>query len=123
MDDAPVVVSPYSSCLALLVDAPAAVSNLRKMERLGWLGRYGFYEAVDCSGSVAEPVRCWMAHHQGMSLLALSEVLCDHPLQRAFHSNAYVQATERLLDERVPRGLVPEKTVRPRLLVAEEPAA
>ena len=123
MDGAPVVVSPYSSCLALLVDAPAAVRNLRRMAGLGWLGRYGFYEAVDCSRDAAEPVRCWMAHHQGMSLLALSEVLCGRPLQRAFHSNAYVQSTERLLDERVPHGLVPEKTVRPRLLVPEAPAA
>ena len=95
------VVSPYSTFLALNVDSVAAVRNLRRMAAAGWVGAYGFYEAADYSASPgkAELVREWMAHHQGMSLLAILNLLCDNAVQRWFHSNARVQATELLLHE------------------------
>ncbi|HEV2324020.1 MAG TPA: glucoamylase family protein [Terracidiphilus sp.] len=95
------VVSPYSTFLALSVDLPAALLNLRKMTKHGWLGPYGFYEAADYTESMRKPVviRQWMAHHQGMSLLAIANVLCDNAVQRWFHSNPIVQAAERLLHE------------------------
>jgi cyclic beta-1,2-glucan synthetase len=103
-----VVISPYSSFLALLIDSKAAAANLRRMEKEGWLGRYGFYEAVDYTKGHPAVARSWMAHHQGMSLLAAANVLFDHPFQRYFHAEPYVLATELLLHERVPTGLVPE---------------
>jgi hypothetical protein len=40
-----------------------------------------------------------MAHHQGMSLLAIVNLLRDNVVQRWFHDNALVQSTERLLHE------------------------
>lgn len=103
------VISPYSTFLGLLVDASGAAKNLRRMKEMGWLGAYGFFESADFTtarvgeGKQYELVRCWMAHHQGMILLAVANVLCDAPMQRRFHAEPQVEATERLLHEKFPR--------------------
>jgi hypothetical protein len=101
------VISPYSTVLALGVDPGAALQNLHRMAGLGWLGAYGFYEAADYTPSLQHPrrhshevVRCWMAHHQGMSLLAIANFLHAGVVRRWFHDNPYVQATELLLNEK-----------------------
>ncbi len=115
------VISPYSTLLALDVDVLEAVRNMHSMVRLGWLGTYGFYEAADFTGSLGqsrpgyERVACWMAHHQGMSLLALGNFLRDRVVERWFHSNPYVQATELLLQEKPVRNVKP---LRPRSAAA-----
>jgi hypothetical protein len=94
------VVSPYSTFLALGVDSVAALRNLRHMESMGWAGAYGFYEAADYT-SKGKPVlvREWMAHHQGMALLAILNLLHNNVVQRWFHTNPVVQSTELLLHE------------------------
>ena len=106
------VVSPYSTFLALPVDPAGALRNLRKLQRKGVMGAYGFYESMDFNSERArsrsrfrrfEPVRCWMAHHQGMTLLALANFLHQDVVQRWFHSNPRVQATELLLQEKPTR--------------------
>jgi cyclic beta-1,2-glucan synthetase len=103
----PLVVSPYSTFLALNVDRKGALSNLHRMNGLGWFGSYGFYEAADYTNSRrrllgvrCELVQSWMVHHQGMSLLSLANFLCDHVVQRWFHSDRRVQATQLLLQEK-----------------------
>jgi hypothetical protein len=95
------VVSPYSSFLALAVDSVDSLRNLRRMASAGWVGDFGFYEAADYSTASRKPVlvREWMAHHQGMSLLAILNLLRDNMVQRWFHENPEVQATELLLHE------------------------
>jgi len=101
------VISPYSTFLALTVDPTGAMRNLRRMAADDWLGAYGFYEAADYFSSNRrswrhrhEIVRCWMAHHQGMSLLAMANFLHDGVVQRWFHNERRVQATELLLHEK-----------------------
>ena len=102
------VVSPYSSCLALLMDPTAAIENLEQMAGKEWLADYGFYESADYTSAAARPfrarkfnlVRCWMVHHQGMSLASICNLLCDGPFQRWFHANRLVQASEMILQER-----------------------
>ena len=101
------VISPYSTFLALHVDAAASLNNLRRMSAKGWFGPYGFYESADYSTAGRhswhqryELVRCWMAHHQGMVLLSLANFLHDGVVQEWFHSSARVQATELLLHEK-----------------------
>jgi hypothetical protein len=101
------VISPYSSVLALHVCSSDALKNLHRMSREGWLGAYGFYEAADFTPARRrsrlhryELVRCWMAHHQGMSLLSIANFLDDGVIQRWFHSEPRVQATELLLHEK-----------------------
>jgi cyclic beta-1,2-glucan synthetase len=103
----PLVVSPYSTFLALPVDRKGALANLRKMNSLGWFGSYGFVEAADYTSSrkffvrsKPELVHSWMVHHQGMSLLALGNTLCDQVIQKWFHSDPRVQATELMLQEK-----------------------
>lgn len=96
------VVSPYSTCLALGVDCRESLRNLKHMAKLGWIGAYGFYEAADYQPPAKKPqlVREWMAHHQGMSLLAILNLLNDNIVQRWFHANPHLQATQLLLQER-----------------------
>jgi cyclic beta-1,2-glucan synthetase len=95
------VISPYSTFLALAVDPPEALRNLRRMESKGWVGPYGFYESADYSVSLRKPVlvREWMAHHLGMSLLAIANSLRNDIVQQWFHANPMIQATELLLQE------------------------
>jgi hypothetical protein len=71
------------------------------MDSAGWVGAFGFYEAADYSGATAKPVlvREWMAHHQGMSLLAILNLLRYNIVQQWFHANPLVQANELLLHE------------------------
>jgi hypothetical protein len=99
-EDGPVI-SPYSTFLALPIARQQALANLHRMAKLGWIGEYGFYEAADYIHS-QEPrmVRSWMAHHQGMSLAAIANLLCGNAFQRWFHNNVTVRAAEFLLHER-----------------------
>jgi hypothetical protein len=101
------VISPYSTFLALNIDPQGSLENLHRMVDLGWLGAYGFFEAADYTAVQHKiwrrkpiQVRCWMAHHQGMSLLALANFLRDNVIQRWFHKEGRVQATELLLHEK-----------------------
>lgn len=116
--DRRLVVSPYASFLALNADAQSAVANLQHLESSGMLGSYGFYEAADFGdaprhGRSFETVRSWMAHHQGMSLLSVCNLLSDGIFQRLFHEEVLVAASERILHERRPL-FVPAKKQRRR---------
>jgi cellobiose phosphorylase len=103
------VIAPYASALALTVMPREACRNLQSLADQGFLGAYGFYEAVDYTPSRVQRgkphaiVRAFMAHHQGMSLLAFAHVLLDQPMQRRFMSDPLARATELLLQERVPK--------------------
>jgi cyclic beta-1,2-glucan synthetase len=97
------VVAPYATALALTVQPAAALDNFRALAADGAEGPYGFYEAVAYSLS-GRPgvVRCYLAHHQGMCLVALGNRLCRDAMTRRFHAEPMVRATELLLQERAP---------------------
>jgi len=103
------VVAPYASVLALMVDAEKACENLENLTEKGVAGEYGFYEAVDYTPSRLAPdethvvIRSYMSHHQGMSFLALAYTLLNKPMQRRFLLDPMFKATELLLQERVPK--------------------
>jgi cyclic beta-1,2-glucan synthetase len=99
------VVSPYSTFLALGVDPPAAIENLRRMANQGWTGAWGFYEAIDFTGGRNRPevVREWMAHHQGMCILGLLNLLENNVVQQWFTANTQMRAVELLLHEKPMR--------------------
>ncbi|HTG87872.1 MAG TPA: glucoamylase family protein, partial [Pyrinomonadaceae bacterium] len=105
------VVAPYSSLLAALIEPNAAMENLRRLQDEGALGPYGFYESIDFTAERLPEdqesvlIRAFMAHHQGMSLVAVANVLDDTGMVRRFHSDPSVQATELLLQERIPVGV------------------
>lgn len=104
------VIAPYASALALMVTPEAACANLERLETEALLGAYGFYEAIDYTpsrlprGQNSATIRSFMAHHQGMSLLALLYLLLDQPMQRRFASDPLFQATMSLLQERIPKA-------------------
>jgi hypothetical protein len=91
-----------------MVRPGAACRNLERLAGLGLLGRHGMYEAVDYTparlprGQPFAVVRSFMAHHQGMSLLALDSLLLNRPMQRRFKSDPEFQATTLLLQEKIP---------------------
>ena len=105
------VIAPYATALAAMVDPPAAARNFERLTTLGARGRYGFYEALDYTGSRLPDgvdyvtVRAFMAHHQGMSIVALANVLFDGKMRERFHDEPAIRATELLLQERAPRDL------------------
>jgi len=119
------VISPYSSCLALMVDPAMSVENLQSMAGKKWLKDYGFYESADYTGSTSRGfiprkytlVRCWMAHHQGMSLAAICNLLRNSPFQRWFHMDRLVQASELILQER-PLRVRPITDLQPRRVMS-----
>ncbi len=106
-----VVVAPYATALAAMIDPRAALKNFARLEQAGAGGAFGFYEALDYTPSrlpentAAVVVRAYMAHHQGMTLVSLANVLGDGLMQRRFHSHPMVQAAELLLQERTPRAV------------------
>ncbi len=107
------VVAPYASALALLVEPAAATENLRKLEKIGLAGPMGLYEAIDFTrenkpdGERGVVIYAYMAHHQGMTLLAIDNVLHGGAMQRRFHDDRRIRAFESLLFERVPATRVP----------------
>tara|TARA_R110001599_G_scaffold353556_1_gene593769 strand:+ start:2007 stop:10673 length:8667 start_codon:yes stop_codon:yes gene_type:complete len=104
------VVAPYASALALMVAPEAACLNLQRLSASGVEGQFGFYEAVDYTparqrrGEKHAVLRSYMAHHQGMSLLALSYLLLDRPMQKRFTADPLFQAALLLLQEKIPRA-------------------
>ncbi len=104
------VIAPYATALAAMYLPHAAVQNFEHLEKQGALGRFGFYEALDYTpirlveGQRVAIVRCYMAHHQGMSLVALANVLHDGSVRHRFHNAPLVRSADLLLQERVPQG-------------------
>ena len=103
------VISPYSSYLALAVSPRAAMRNLRRLDRPEFSGPYGLWEAVDFTpdrapGGQGTAVRCVMAHHLGMSLAAITNILKGNALHRWFLSDPAMAAYTGLLQEQVPTG-------------------
>ncbi|MBN8737029.1 MAG: cyclic beta 1-2 glucan synthetase [Xanthomonadales bacterium] len=104
------VIAPYASAMALMVDPAAACDNLERLAGIGALTRYGFYEALDfTAGRVSGDedfalVKSWMAHHHGMSFLALSALLNRQPMQTRFMREPMFRAHELLLREKIPEA-------------------
>jgi len=104
------VIAPYATVLALMIDPQAACNNLERMKSLGFEGKYGFYEAIDYTpnrlsrGQTHAVIQTFMAHHQGMSLLSLSSLLLGQYMQKRFENDAQLQTALLLLQERVPKS-------------------
>jgi len=105
------VIAPYAAVMGLMVNPFSACRNLEKMKSYGYLGDYGFYEAIDFTRSRVPPgqkysiIQSFMAHHQGMSMLSLAYVLLGRPMQRRFMSDLTLQSSVMLLQERMPGNI------------------
>jgi cyclic beta-1,2-glucan synthetase len=122
------VVAPYATALAAMIEPAGSTVNLRRLAGLGLLGDYGFFDAIDYTDRATDQedgptsnrtnassavVSSYFAHHGGMTLVALTNALLDDPMVKRFHADPRVQATELLLQERVPRHT---PTIEPRPL-------
>lgn len=105
------VISPYATGLATMVAPHAAVANFNRLAELGASGSFGFYEALDYTpsrlplNSDFAIVRSYMAHHQGMTIVAIANTLYEGLIRRRFHREPMIQACELLLQERMPRDV------------------
>jgi cyclic beta-1,2-glucan synthetase len=105
------VIAPYATALAAMVDPTAAAGNFRRLAAAGGRGAYGWYEALDYTKArlpeqaTVAVVRAYMAHHQGMSIVAIADVLGGGAMRRRFHAEPMIQATELLLQERMPHDV------------------
>ncbi len=103
------VVSPYSTMMALMVEPNHAYYNLQLLKEAGFEGRYGYYEAIDYTPSRLQRkqtnvvIRSFMAHHQGMGFLSLAYLLLNKPMQQRFILDTQVKSALLLLQERIPR--------------------
>jgi cyclic beta-1,2-glucan glucanotransferase len=116
-----VVVAPYATALAVTIDPTASTANLRRLAAAGLEGDYGFFDAIDYTsrGADAAPddddhepgrgvaIPSYYAHHEGMTLVALANALTGDRMVERFHAEPRIQATEMLLQERVPRDVAP----------------
>ena len=111
------VIAPYATVLAAQFMPAEATANLRRLRKVGALGRYGYYDAVDYTpqrvpeGTDHAVVYNYMAHHQGMSIVAVANVIFEGRMRDRFHSDQVIEAAELLLQEKAPRD-IPVATVR-----------
>jgi cyclic beta-1,2-glucan synthetase len=130
------VVAPYATALAVAVDPLASMANLRRLAAAGLEGDYGFFESIDYTHTRADPaageeeepakgaiVPAYMAHHQGMILVALANALLGNRMVERFHSEPRVRATELLLQERASRDVATIEPRPPDEIRAAAPAA
>jgi len=105
------VIAPYATALAAMVDPTRSMRNFERLAGIGARGRFGFNEALDYTrsrlpdGAEVAIVRAYMAHHQGMTIVAIANVLFDGKMRARFHAEPSIQATELLLQERAPRDV------------------
>lgn len=106
------VIAPYATALGAMIEPGAAVENFERLRAVGARGPYGFREAIDYTrrrlpgGASMAIVNSYMAHHQGMALVALGNVVHHDLMVQRFHAVPIVQATELLLQERMPRDVL-----------------
>ena len=104
------VITPYASLIGLSLKPQAVLDNMARLEQLNMLGRFGFYEALDYTkarlpdGQTHAAVRSYLAHHQGMILLAASNYLLDDVMVKRFHADEHIQSVELLLQEKIPQN-------------------
>jgi cyclic beta-1,2-glucan synthetase len=102
------VITPYASLLGLSLQPKAVLKNMAHLEELNMLGRFGFYEALDTTktrmpiGQTKAIVKSYMAHHQGMILMAACNFLLEDVQVQRFHSDEHIQSVELLLQEKIP---------------------
>lgn len=124
------VISPYSTVLAAMIKPKASIDNMKRLIKDRLLSSYGFFEAVDYTRERLPQnerfaiIRSFMAHHQGMSLVAINNVLHASIIRERFHCDPRVRATQLLLQERIPQGVspIPPKAAEIEIEVQRQPA-
>ncbi len=111
------VIAPYATVLAAQFMPHEAVRNLKRLTAIGGLGRYGYHDAIDFTpqrvpeGAGHVVVQNYMAHHQGMTIVAVANAIFEGRMRDRFHADPVIEAAELLLQEKAPRD-IPVATTR-----------
>lgn len=124
------VISPYSTVLAAMVNPQAAIENIKRLIQNRLLSAHGFFEAIDYTRERLPQnerfavIRSFMAHHQGMSLVALNNILHNSIMRFRFHADPRIRATQLLLQERIPHGVnpIPPKAAEIEIEIQKQPS-
>jgi cyclic beta-1,2-glucan synthetase len=104
------VVAPYASLMAVGVEPLSVLKNVKALEGEGALGHFGFFESIDYTlsrlpiGQDKAVIKSYMAHHQGMIMVALSNYLNNGYIVNQIHNDPRIQSTELLLQEQIPQA-------------------
>ena len=103
--DDEIVISPYSTAMALTFYPKEAIDNLILIDKNLGTGKYGFYESIDYKPKKAIN-KTFMAHHQGLILSSINNLINDNIFQKRFMRNAQIQGIEVLLEEKMPKDTI-----------------
>ncbi len=124
--DEDMVVSPYSIFLSMQYNPSSAIENLKELEKEDMCDKYGFYESIDYTisrlkyGETSKPVKTYMAHHQGLILLSINNIINNDILVKRFSNNSEIESIDILLQERMPQKAIitkekKEKVEKPKI--------
>ena len=106
------VVSSYGGILAITDVPKEEIKNLKRLEQEGMYNKYGFYESIDYTpqrvekGKKSSVVKTYMAHHQGLILLSINNLINQNILQKRFIQNPEIEAVSILLQETIPETFI-----------------
>lgn len=112
------VVAPYASIMASNHLPQNVYENMEKMTKLGVEGKYGYYEAIDYTPGSKGIVESFMAHHVGMALCGMANLLFDSVVSRNFSNMAMMRPVSVMLTEKLPKNTV--KTPKRENLIPEK---
>lgn len=107
-----IVVAPYASMMAIIDEPIEVLKNLKQLEKLGMYNKYGFYESIDYTptrlrkNETKAIVKTYMAHHQGLILLSINDLMNNNIVQKRFVQNPEIEAVDILLQERMPENII-----------------
>lgn len=107
-----IVVAPYASMMAIIDEPIEVLKNLKQLEKLGMYNKYGFYESIDYTptrlrkNEIKAIVKTYMAHHQGLILLSINNLMNNNIVQKRFVQNPEIEAVDILLQERMPENII-----------------
>ena len=107
-----IVVAPYASIMAIIDEPIEVLKNLKQLEKLGMYNKYGFYESIDYTptrlrkNETKAIVKTYMAHHQGLILLSINNLMNNNIIQKRFVQNPEIEAVDVLLQERMPENII-----------------
>ncbi|MDW7753744.1 MAG: glucoamylase family protein [Brevefilum sp.] len=110
------VIAPYASLMAVGIDHQAVIENIADLEGQGAMGHFGFYESIDYTrsrlpvGQDKAVIKSYMAHHQGMIMVALANFLASNNIVERIHKDPRIKTTELLLQEQIPQTKPVQKT-------------
>ena len=108
-----IVTSSYGSILAIDEEPKLVIENLKKLSEKGMYNKYGFYESIDFTPGRTKngftPVKTYMAHHQGLILLSIDNLLNNDVIKKRFKQNPEIEAVDILLQEKMPENMITTK--------------